>query len=68
VYSLGSGCVSAVFSFPDWCRDVPNPGTRFAPGDPVCTVHAAAPDRERAVTLVRRRQAALQRVLHQIAA
>jgi uncharacterized protein len=68
VYALGAGRVSAVFSFPDWCRDVPNPGTRFAPGDPVCTVHAAAPDRERAVTLVRRRQAALQRVLHQVAA
>ena len=26
--------------FPDWCRDLPTRGTRFAAGDPVCTVHA----------------------------
>ncbi|HTS88433.1 MAG TPA: ATP-grasp domain-containing protein [Gemmatimonadales bacterium] len=26
--------------FPEWCRDLPVGGTRCAPGDPVCTVHA----------------------------
>ncbi|HVH67366.1 MAG TPA: ATP-grasp domain-containing protein [Gemmatimonadales bacterium] len=68
VYAPASGRVSAAFSFPDWCRDVPNPGTRFGAGDPVCTVHAAARDRDRAVTLVRRRHAALERALSRVAA
>jgi predicted ATP-grasp superfamily ATP-dependent carboligase len=68
VYALGSGRVSALFPFPDWCRDIPNPGTRFMPGDPVCTVHAVALDRDRAVKLVRRRHAALQRALSEVGA
>jgi uncharacterized protein len=68
VYALARGHVSAAFVFPQWCRDVPNPGTRFVAGDPVCTVHAAAADRGRAVTLVRRREAALQRALVEVAA
>ncbi len=63
VYALAGGYVSAAFAFPRWCRDLPNPGTRLAPGEPVCTVHAVASDRERAVALVRRRQALLQRAM-----
>jgi len=51
------------FAFPEWCRDVPLPGTRFAPGDPVCTVHAAAADADRALALLRRRYAAVERAL-----
>ncbi|HKW41171.1 MAG TPA: ATP-grasp domain-containing protein [Gemmatimonadales bacterium] len=68
VYALCSGRVRAAFPLSRWCRDVPNPGTRFAPGDPVCTVHAAAPDRDRALALLRRRQAALQCALNEAAA
>jgi uncharacterized protein len=68
VYALGPGRVGSALVFPDWCRDVPNLGTRFVPGDPVCTVHATAPDRDRAVTLVRRRQAAVQRAVIEVAA
>ena len=68
VYALAPGRVGEVFSFPDWCCDVPNPGTRLLAGDPVCTVHAAASDRDRAVTLVRRRQTAVQRALSELAA
>ena len=30
--------------FPRWCRDLPTRGTRFAAGDPICTVHATGPD------------------------
>jgi predicted ATP-grasp superfamily ATP-dependent carboligase len=32
--------------FPEWCRDIPNPGTLIPAGAPVCTVHAEASDRE----------------------
>jgi predicted ATP-grasp superfamily ATP-dependent carboligase len=49
--------------FPSWCRDLPAPGTRFAPGDPVCTVHASAPDPRQALALVRRRTRAMEREL-----
>jgi predicted ATP-grasp superfamily ATP-dependent carboligase len=53
---------------PAWCRDVPREGVRFAPGDPVCTVHAAAADSRRALTLLRTRQALLGRRLRRAAA
>ncbi|HEU5260365.1 MAG TPA: ATP-grasp domain-containing protein [Gemmatimonadales bacterium] len=68
VYALAHARVRAAFAFPRWCRDLPSPGTRLAPGDPICTVHAAAPDRERAVALVRRRQEWLQRLMTEQAA
>jgi predicted ATP-grasp superfamily ATP-dependent carboligase len=55
--------ITGSFSFPDWCRDLPEPGTRFAPGDPVCTVHAAAADADQAVALLRQRQRALETAL-----
>ncbi|HEU5169237.1 MAG TPA: ATP-grasp domain-containing protein [Gemmatimonadales bacterium] len=63
VYLSGPGRVSRAFSFPDWCRDVPAPGTRFDPGDPVCTVHGAAPNAERALALVHRRRTIIQTAL-----
>jgi predicted ATP-grasp superfamily ATP-dependent carboligase len=62
------GRLGAAFEFPRWCRDRPRPGTGFVPGDPVCTVHASAPDAPRAVALLRRRQAAILDVLRQAAA
>jgi predicted ATP-grasp superfamily ATP-dependent carboligase len=49
--------------FPRWCRDLPVAGTRFAPGDPVCTVHATASTMTQARTLIRRRTRALERAL-----
>jgi predicted ATP-grasp superfamily ATP-dependent carboligase len=51
------------FIFPRWCRDLPRSGTGFAPGDPVCTVHAVAADPRRAAALVRRRLARLGRAV-----
>jgi predicted ATP-grasp superfamily ATP-dependent carboligase len=63
VFASGAVHVHAGFAFPRWCRDLPNPGARLAPGDPLCTVHAAAPDGQRAVALVRRRQALLERAM-----
>jgi len=54
---------SGDFTFPGWCRDLPQPGIRFSPGDPVCTVHASGADPRRAVKLLRRRQARLAMML-----
>jgi predicted ATP-grasp superfamily ATP-dependent carboligase len=44
------------YTFPPWCCDLPQPDTRFAIGDPICTVHAEAADPEQATALVRRRK------------
>lgn len=55
------------FAFPDWCRDLPPAGTRFTPGDPVCTVHAEAADPDQAVALVRERQRAAERRIEEAA-
>jgi uncharacterized protein len=49
--------------FPAWCRDRPATNTRFAPGDPVCTVHASASSVTRALALVRRRAREIERTL-----
>ncbi len=56
------------FAFPPWCRDIPVAGTRFEVGDPVCTVHASAPDAARALVLLRRRHTALRGALSAAAA
>lgn len=60
--------VSEGFSFPEWCRDIPQAGLRIATGDPVCTVHAEAAAQELAVALVRERQRDVERRLAQEAA
>lgn len=56
---------SPEFSFPTWCRDLPRPGLRFSPGDPVCTVHAGGATPSAATNLVRRRQNRLAVMLRQ---
>jgi len=53
--------VAPDFQFPEWCRDLPDPGHDFSGGDPVCTVHAAASSPERALQLVRQRTDDLSR-------
>lgn len=68
VYAPAPGRVTPALVFPDWCRDIPHAGMRFLPGAPVCTVHAAARDRDRVVTLIRRRRVAMQRALIEVAA
>lgn len=68
VYASAPGWVSPGLAFPGWCRDLPDAGTRFAPGDPVCTVHAAAVDGACAAALVWRRHAMLARALSRAAA
>ncbi|MDH4130633.1 MAG: ATP-grasp domain-containing protein [Gemmatimonadota bacterium] len=51
------------FTFPAWCRDLPQPGHAFTAGEPVCTVHAEASDTEAAVTELRGRQRELERLI-----
>ena len=68
VYVTGPLCVPADFPFPRWCSDVPDGGARLGPGDPLCTVHAAARDVRRATALVRRRHAWLARATTALAA
>jgi predicted ATP-grasp superfamily ATP-dependent carboligase len=60
VIAAAGGTVPIEFGFPAWCRDLPAPGMRFAAGDPICTVHADAPDAAGATALVRTRQASLE--------
>lgn len=62
VYAPSALHVTGAWTFPRWCRDLPPVGTRFAPGQPVCTVHAAASHPARAVALVQRRQRLLHRL------
>jgi predicted ATP-grasp superfamily ATP-dependent carboligase len=45
--------------WPDWARDRPVAGTLIRPGDPICTVHARAPDREAAESLLAARETRL---------
>jgi len=63
VHAAGAWHVTEHFQFAEWCRDIPQPGTQCAPGDPVCTVHAEAADPGAAVALVRERQRELERAL-----
>jgi uncharacterized protein len=63
VYANVAGRTNAAPGLPAWCRDVPMPGTQFAPGDPVCTVHASAPNAARALALLRRRHGVVSRAI-----
>jgi predicted ATP-grasp superfamily ATP-dependent carboligase len=68
VHASAAGRTGPWFDFPDWCRDIPVPGTRFSPGDPICTVHAAATDADRAMALLRRRYTMVECALRRAAA
>lgn len=60
VLAPAAGVIDAAFEFPAWCRDLPMPGTRFAPWDPVCTVHAEGPSPDEARRRVLDRQRAME--------
>ncbi|MGE5231797.1 MAG: ATP-grasp domain-containing protein [Deltaproteobacteria bacterium] len=68
VYAAAPGRVGIGFAFASWCRDLPHPGARFAAGDPICTVHAAARDAAGAITRLRRRRSLLEGALRAAAA
>ena len=56
------------FAFPAWCRDLPQPGHCFTAGEPICTIHAEAPDPVAAMSLVRGRQRELGWLLAEVPA
>ena len=68
VHATHPWVIGGGFAFPHWCRDLPQPGTRLAPGHPVCTVHAEAATPDAAVALVRERQRAAERIFSEEAA
>jgi predicted ATP-grasp superfamily ATP-dependent carboligase len=63
VHAPAAWAVTPLFAFPEWCADIPVPGTLLAPGDPACTVHAEAPTPDRAVAMVEERRDEMERTL-----
>lgn len=55
--------VSTEFSFPAGCRDLPVPGSRFAVGDPLCSLHAEGTSIAGALMQLAERRRALEAVL-----
>jgi predicted ATP-grasp superfamily ATP-dependent carboligase len=55
--------VSAEFSFPAGCRDLPVPGSRFAVGDPLCSIHAEGASIADALTQLAERRRLLEAAL-----
>jgi predicted ATP-grasp superfamily ATP-dependent carboligase len=51
--------------WPDWCADLQARGTRVEAGAPICTIRAAADDREAARRLVEHRRRALLQMVHE---
>lgn len=68
VLSPVEAMLDPAFEFPGWCRDIPAVGTRFAPGDPFCTVHAEGPSPDEARRRVLERQRAMELELATLAA
>lgn len=60
--------VRPAMRFPEWCRDIPNPGTLIPAGAPVCTVHAEAADGDGVRRLIATRRMELQTLLTRDAA
>jgi predicted ATP-grasp superfamily ATP-dependent carboligase len=63
VHAPSSWQVPESFAFPSWCRDIPMPGVRFGPGDPVCSVHADGESPSAARSAVEARRLDMIRVL-----
>ncbi len=56
VYTLQALQLDRDVQWPDWCSDLPEPGSVFAPRRPVCMVHAASDDHETVNALVHARR------------
>ena len=64
VYADAPMRVPAGFAWPRWCADLPAAGAFFAPGEPVCTVHATGEDADDAERqAVHQRQQILERLM-----
>lgn len=63
VYAPAALRLNASHAFPDWCSDLPAGPADFAPGLPVCMVHASGTRSSDVKRLVRRRRAVIENSL-----
>lgn len=68
VYAPVGALPATMYTFPDWCSDLPADATGISSGMPVCSVHASGSRASDVKRLVRRRQAALENYLMEKAA
>ncbi|MGH8751754.1 MAG: ATP-grasp domain-containing protein, partial [Burkholderiales bacterium] len=68
IYAEQAFCIPAHLKFPDWASDIPQAGTAFAPGMPVCMAHAEGRSALPVKQLLRERQSELTRTLREGAA
>jgi predicted ATP-grasp superfamily ATP-dependent carboligase len=68
VYTKQSLKLDRDVQWPDWCSDIPEPGSAFAPRMPVCMVHAQGDDHETVQALVQARREIILSLVQQQAA
>ena len=68
VYAMQSLQLDRAVQWPDWCSDLPEPGSVFAPRMPVCMVHADGDDHEKVKALIRARREIILSLVEQQAA
>lgn len=61
VYAKDDLMVAVGFSWPDWAADIPEAGSQFKVGMPICTVFGIAENTERAKSLVQKRAATINK-------
>jgi predicted ATP-grasp superfamily ATP-dependent carboligase len=52
--------IPASFKFPEWCADIPQPGSFVAQDEPLCSVLASSADREQVMQLLQQRSTYIQ--------
>ena len=68
VYTPHALTLDHAISWPDWCSDIPEPGSRFAPRMPVCMVHADGFDHGEVRKKIQQRRDSIWNVIQQQAA
>ena len=68
VYTKQSLKLDRDVQWPNWCSDIPEPGSAFAPCMPVCMVHAQGDDHETVQALVHARREIILSLVQQQAA
>lgn len=68
VYAEQAFSIPANLKFPEWASDIPQAGSEFAPGAPVCMVHAEGASSSQVKRLLQERRMLLVRALRKEAA
>jgi predicted ATP-grasp superfamily ATP-dependent carboligase len=68
VYASSHGRWRGPLRQADWCRDIPQAGTRYTPGQPLCTIHAAADTAAQALELLAARRSLVERAMGAVTA